>query len=100
MIGCGLSVAVAAVLAYLLIRRSMAVVLLSGAATIGFAVPWSMDAASTDDTGMWGVGLFFLLVGGGAGLALLLVITHVLTLDEINKGFALMRPPPSCGAAS
>ena len=35
------------------------------------------DAASTDDSGLWVVGLLFLLVGSGLGLLVLLTITAV-----------------------
>ena len=52
--------------------------LLAIAADIGLAVPWAMDASS-DDTGMWVVGLLFLVVGGGAGLAVLLAVTNAVT---------------------
>jgi hypothetical protein len=52
---------------------------LSAAAIIGFAVPWALDAATTDDSGLWVVGLLFLLVGGGLGLVVLLSITGAVT---------------------
>ncbi len=74
-VGCGLAIAVAAMIAYLWVRRAVAILSLTAAATIGFAVPWSVDASASDDTGLWGVGLIFLLVGGGAGIAILLAVT-------------------------
>ena len=67
-IGVGLSIAVAAVLAYLWVRGVWAIFVLAAAAIIGFAVPWTLDAASNDDTGLFMVGLLFLLVGGGSAL--------------------------------
>lgn len=74
-IGCGLSVAAAAVVAYLWVRGVWAIFVLAAAGAIGFAVPWTRDAASTDDSGLFAVGLLFLLVGGGTGLVVLLSVT-------------------------
>lgn len=74
-IGCGLSIAAAAVLAYLWVRGVWAIFVLAAAADIGFAVPWTRDAASTDDSGLFVVGLLFLLVGAGVGLVVLLAAT-------------------------
>lgn len=74
-LGCGVSIAAAAVLASLRATGTWAVVVLAAAAVLGFAVPWSMDAASTDDSGLWVVGLVFLVVGGGIGLLVLMAIT-------------------------
>lgn len=74
-LGCGLSIAAAAVLAYLWVRSAWAIFVLAAAAVIGFAVPWAVDAASTDDSGLWVVGLLFLLVGGGIGLVVLLAVS-------------------------
>lgn len=74
-IGCGLSVAAAAVLARVWVRRGPGTVLLAAAGVVGFAVPWSVDAARTDETGMWGVGLVYLLIGGGIGLVATLSLT-------------------------
>ena len=53
-IGCGLSICVGAVAARVWAGRGA--VLLAGAATVGFAIPWGVYAASTDDSGLWGVG--------------------------------------------
>ena len=78
-LGCGLSIAVAAVLAYLWVRSVWAIFVLAAAADIGFAVPWALDAASTDDSGLWVVGLLFLLVGGGIGLMVLLAVSAAAT---------------------
>lgn len=73
-VGCGLSIATAAVLTHLWVRGVWAIFVLSAAAVTGFAVPWALDASATDDSGLWVVGLLFLLVGGGLGLAVLLAI--------------------------
>ena len=74
-IGCGLSVAAAAVLAYRWVRGDWAIFVLAAAGVIGFAVPWTVDAASTDDSGLYLVGLVFLLACGGTGLTVLLAVT-------------------------
>ncbi len=74
-VGCALSIALAAVLAQLWARRVWAMVLLAPAAVIGFAVPWAVDAAGSDDSGLWVVGLLLLLVGGGVGLLVVLGVT-------------------------
>jgi hypothetical protein len=78
-LGCGLSLAAAAVLAYIWVRTVWAIFVLAAAAVIGFAVPWALDAASTDDSGLWVVGLLFLLVGGGSGLLVLLAVSAAAT---------------------
>lgn len=75
-IGCGLAISAAAVGAYLRVRRPAAIVLLAAAADIGFAVPWALNASAADETGLWVVGLFLILVGGGVGLLVLLAVTH------------------------
>lgn len=74
-IGCGLSIAAAAVATHVWVRGSGASFVLAAAAVIGFAVPWTMDAAATDDSGLFVVGLLFLLVGGGTTLLVLLMTT-------------------------
>lgn len=73
-VGCGVSVVIASVLAYGAVRRIWAIVPLAAAGTFGFALPWSWDAASTDESGLWVVGLIFLLGGAGAGLLVVLAI--------------------------
>lgn len=83
-LGCGMSIAAAAVLAYLWVRSVWAIFVLAAAADLGFAVPWAVNAASTDDTGLWVVGLLFLLVGGGTGLVVLL---------GVSAEAATRRPP-------
>ncbi len=81
-VGCGLAITTGTVLAYLRTRGTVATFVLAIAAVTGFAVPWAVSASSKDDTGLWGVGLVFLLVGGGAGLVLLLVVTDAVTGTE------------------
>jgi hypothetical protein len=78
-LGCGVSVAFAAVLAQLRVRTVWAIFVLAAVAVTGFAVPWALDAASTDETGLWVVGLLLLLVGGGSGLLVLLTLTTAAT---------------------
>lgn len=74
-IGCGLSVALGALLAQLWVRSAWGVLVLPPAALLGFAVPWTADAAASDDSGLFIVGLFFLVVGGGFALVTLLGVT-------------------------
>ncbi len=74
-LGCGLSITVAAVLAHLWLRSARVIPVLAGVGVLGFAVPWALDAASSDDSGLWVVGLLFLLIGGGLGLAMVLALT-------------------------
>lgn len=74
-IGCGAVVCVAAVAARVWAGRGA--VLLAAAASVGFAVPWSVHAASTDDSGLWVVGLVLLLVGSFIGLVVVLTVTEV-----------------------
>ena len=80
-IGCGVSIVVATVAAYLWVPRPSAVFVLAGAAATGFAVPWAHDASS-DDTGLWLVGLIMLAVGGCLGLAVVLLVTDALVKSE------------------
>ena len=74
-IGCGASLVVAAVAGYLLVRRVAAIFTIAGAAVLGFAIPWGWDAASTDESGLWVVGLGMILIGGTGALMTLLAIT-------------------------
>lgn len=74
-LGCGLAIAVAAVVAQLWARTPWGVLVLAPAAIIGFAVPWTMDAAATDDSGLFVVGLILLVIGGGVGLSFLVGAT-------------------------
>ena len=72
-LGCGACVAAGAVLAQAWARTRGAVVL-AVAGAVGFAVPWSVQTASTDDSGLWVVGLVLLLGGAVIGLVLLLTV--------------------------
>ncbi len=74
-IGCGLSVAAASVVAHLRLRDRAMVVWLSAAATVGFAVPWTVHAAATDDSGLFVVGLVILVAGALIGLTVVLTVT-------------------------
>lgn len=74
-LGCGLSVTAGAVLAQVWHRAAEMVVPLAAAAIVGFSVPWTVRAMQTDDSGLFGVGLIMLLVGGGISLAVVLAIT-------------------------
>ena len=73
-IGCGLFMCVGAVAARVWAGRGA--VLLAGAATVGFAIPWAVYAASTDDSGLWAVGLVLLLAGSFIGLVVLLTVAE------------------------
>ncbi|HSX67820.1 hypothetical protein [Nocardioides sp.] len=73
-IGAGATVVAGAVVAYAVVRRAWAIVPLAAAGALGFAIPWSIDAAQTDDSGLWVVGLILLLGGAGAGLLVVLAI--------------------------
>lgn len=77
-VGCGLSVAVAAVLALLWVRGTWAIFVLATAAVVGFVVPWTAHAAATDPTGLYGVGVVMILVGGGLALVVLLALTSAI----------------------
>lgn len=77
-VGCALSVAVAAAAAYRFLRMPFAIPPLVLAADIGFAIPWGVDASS-DETGLWAVGLVMLVVGGGIGLTFVVGLTAILT---------------------
>jgi peptidoglycan/LPS O-acetylase OafA/YrhL len=89
-IGCGATVVAATVLAYLRVRTTGAVFVMAGAAAFGFAAPWSWDASS-DDTGLWLVGLVFLSIGASVGLMVVLAVTHAVTAGRAAPG----RPAPA-----
>lgn len=84
-VGCGVSVVVAAVVAYLRVRSTAAVFVLAAAADLGLAVPWGLDAAATDETGLWAVGLVLLLVGVGGGLTVLLSVIAAAIRFRTNR---------------
>lgn len=71
-VGCVLTIGAAAVVAYLVARRGL--VLLAFAGALGVAVPWSIDAAASDESGLWGVGLIMIVIGGTVALTVLLAV--------------------------
>ena len=75
-LGCGATVVAATVLAYVRVRGVLALFVLAAAGIVGFAVPWARDAGASDDTGLWMVGLFMLVIGGGVGLLMVLTVTY------------------------
>lgn len=75
---CALSLAVGSVVAYLVVRRLSAVWLITAATAIGFVVPWTVDAASEDESGLFAVGAFFLVIGIGVGIGTLLLIVFAI----------------------
>jgi len=87
-LGCGSSIAAACVLAHLRVRGTGAIFVLAAAAVIGFAVPFAQDAASTDDSGLWVVGLFLVVVGGGIGLVVLMAVSAA-AVRTVRR----LRPP-------
>jgi hypothetical protein len=89
-IGCGLAVALAAVLAHLWVREKVALLFLAAAADVGFAIPWAVDAAGADESGLWVVGLLLLLVGGGVGLLCVLTLTEAIL--TIRRRWQLRGP--------
>lgn len=89
-IGCGLSIVTATVLAYRQAPRALAIFVLAIAADVGFAVPWAIDASSGDETGLWAVGLFLLVMGSGVGLTSVLAVTHMLAKPESSPTQALV----------
>lgn len=76
-IGCGAAILLATVATYVWVRGTLAIFMLSAAAALGFAVPWTIDAAATDDSGLFVIGLIMLLVLAGGGLLLVLTFTWV-----------------------
>jgi hypothetical protein len=73
-VGCGISICLAAVAAR--VWAGGGAVLLAGAATVGFAIPWALYAAADDDSGLWAAGLVFLVVGAFVGLVVLLTVSE------------------------
>ncbi|WP_375483421.1 hypothetical protein [uncultured Jatrophihabitans sp.] len=89
-IGCGLSIGSAAVLAYWRAPRALAIPVLAIAADGGFAVPWSIDASSGDETGLWVVGLVLLVLGGCVALGSVLSVTHLFRHPESSSTWILI----------
>ncbi|MBM7460402.1 hypothetical protein ACIBED_04850 [Rhodococcus coprophilus] len=77
-VGCAVTIAGIVVAGCLTLRcaaRTSAAVI--ACATVSFAAVWARDAASRDETGLWAVGLVFLVVGAVAGLAVVAVLTRL-----------------------
>jgi hypothetical protein len=83
-VGCGLCIALASVAAYLWVRGWTAVFVLAAAGVVGFAIPWTVHAAATDDSGLFVVGLLLLLVGGGGALTGLLSLFAAISSRPVN----------------
>lgn len=75
-VGCGACVVLAAVVARFFARHWLAVLVLPPLAATGFAIPWTIDAARTDDSGLFMVGALFLWFGVTFGLALVLAVVE------------------------
>jgi len=84
-IGCGGLISAATVFAHLRTQHPRAIPVLAAAPGIGFAVPWAIDASS-DETGMWLIGLWFVLVGSFIGLIVLLAVTEVVVTARHGGG--------------
>lgn len=83
-IGCVVTLAVGSFVAYGLVRRVAAVLPLAAAGALGFAVPWAVNAARTDDSGLWVVGLVLLLGGAAAGLLVVLGVAALVLKEPLR----------------
>lgn len=101
-VGCSAAIVVAAIVAHLWARTSWALLVLPAAAVVGFALPWTLDAARSDDSGLFVVGLLLLVIGGGIGLTVVLGCTAALAAlwDSVRRpstrsasGHGAPRPP-------
>lgn len=82
-IGCGACVVLATVVARFFARHWLAVLVLPPLAATGFAIPWTIDAARADDSGLFAVGAVMLWVGATIGLGFVLAV--------VEGGVALVR---------
>ena len=73
-IGCALTLLGLALAAGLLVYPWLPLLVMPPA----FTVAWSIDAASQDETGLWGVGAFMILIGTSGGAAVLSAVAHAL----------------------
>lgn len=73
-VGCGVTIVVGAVAAHLWARTAWTLLVLPAVATVGFAVPWTLEAAGSDDSGLFVLGLMLLVIGMGVGLTLVLAV--------------------------
>lgn len=85
-IGCGASIIVGCVAAYLVLRRTAAIFTLAPAAILGFAIAWGQDAARTDDSGLWVVGLGMILVGGTGALMAVVAVVSAIDASRRRRG--------------
>src|SRR5689334_8406408 len=76
-VGCVAGILLATIVAWIAVRRTWAIFVLPAAAAFGFAVPWSIDAGGTDDTGLWVVGLFLITAGGSVALMTVTALASV-----------------------
>lgn len=72
--GCGLTLLALLAGAVLAGLRPL---LAAGVVTVAFVVPWTVQAAATDETGMYGVGAALILIGMGFGSWLVAALTAV-----------------------
>ncbi|CAM3197047.1 hypothetical protein [Tsukamurella hominis] len=86
-IACGTVIVLACTAAFAYLRRVWLLAVIPVVAVVGFAVPWAAWA-SRDDTGLWVVGLLFLLVGGTMGLTVWLAVGHAVveTVRAVRRG--------------
>jgi hypothetical protein len=81
--GCVLSLAVVGALASMRVRPW----LVAAVMTVAFTVTWSVDAASKDETGLWGVGAMLVLAGMALGSGVV-CYAAALTRQMIRRGAA------------
>lgn len=79
--GCVLSIAVVAAVAGALLRPWFVVPVMA----VTFTVCWSVRAATGDDTGMWPVGAFLVLVGTAAGTAVVSTAAWLVTRRRTRR---------------
>ncbi|MEV6366483.1 hypothetical protein AB0L86_06265 [Micromonospora musae] len=52
---------------------------------VAFTVPWAVQAASSDDSGLWAVGATLVLIGTAAGSGVVSLVTRLLRLRLIGS---------------
>lgn len=90
-IACGAVIVLACTAAFAYLRRVWLLAVIPVVAVVGFAVPWAARA-SQDDTGLWVVGLLFLLVGGTMGLTVWLAVGYAV-VETVRAVRARRRGP-------
>ena len=88
-VGCALSITAMAVVGYLRTEALAPVTVLSAAGPVGFAIPWAV-AASVDESGLWVVGLTFILIGGFIGLVVVLAFVESVATPKRSPDRALL----------